>query len=178
MASFPQFYSNYSSLMPSDFTEFPISQANNIIDNYSSSIMCGGHQDHIINNNSFHIPMIDHIVSSLDYSCDSTMQQASSSWGLPTSDQQPEIGMLPAAISSSGAGSIIGANNNFQNLNGGYQLQLQLPLNLSEFGDECCGFVEDIKPPLYPNTPTENWVCLSFFFLKNSFLLINFWQNY
>ncbi|KAF7834631.1 zinc finger protein CONSTANS-LIKE 4 [Senna tora] len=64
---------------------------------------------------------------------------------------------VPAIISSNNSAAA-GANNN--GINGGYPI---LPLHLGEFGEECCGFVDDIKPPItssssYPNnTPTETW---------------------
>lgn len=147
MASFPQFYSNYS-IFPSDFTEF--STQANIMNNYSviENRMCSTHQD-----SSSIIPMPDDHVVSLDYYCDTTV----SSCGVPIpsnfSEQPwsvPEFVMPPAIPSSKCKvglyGGINGVGGNFQNMNGG-------------FGEECCGFVEDIKPPPYPNIAKENWVC-------------------
>nr|KYP51903.1 Zinc finger protein CONSTANS-LIKE 3 [Cajanus cajan] len=45
----------------------------------------------------------------------------------------------------------MGFYGGFQNFNSRYQP------HVGEFGEECCGFVEDIKPPAYPNTARENW---------------------
>ncbi|XP_054811016.1 uncharacterized protein LOC129312418 [Prosopis cineraria] len=143
MAAFPQFYSNYS-IFP-DFTEFQTQGSSingNNVNNFSviENRMCGVHD-------SFnHIPsgaLIDHVSSVLD--CD-TM---ASSWFPTFSDQVG--GSLPELAIPVIYGTVDGG---FQGLNGG---GYQPPHHLGDFVEECCGFVEDIKPPSYPNSATEKW---------------------
>ncbi|XP_028752435.1 uncharacterized protein LOC114712130 [Neltuma alba] len=144
MAAFPQFYSNYT-IFPSDYPEFPTQAAaiNGNVNNFSviENRMCG-HHDSFSN-----IPngaALDHASSVLD--CD-TM---ASSW-LPTFSDQlgclSDLATIPVIYG--------GADGGFQSLNGGGYKPSH---HLGDFGEECCGFVEDImKPPSYPNSAAEKW---------------------
>lgn len=118
-----------------------------------------GSQDSLIPNMLIDNGALDHVVPLLD--CDTI---SSAAW-MPTFSDQLGGGVnsdlaIPANISDckmgfyGGGGG--GISTGFQNFSSrSYQ-----PPHIGEFGEECCGFVEDIKPPAYPNTATENWVCL------------------
>jgi len=141
MASIPQFYPNYT-FTTHDLSEFPtplISGNASVMEN----TMWGG-QDSLIPVLDINNGALDHIVS-LD--CDT---MACANWMPSFSDQVGGLSNL--AISDCKMGFYGG----FQNFNGRYQP------HIGEFGEECCGFVEDVKPPAYPNAARENWVCFNF----------------
>ncbi|KAK4253490.1 hypothetical protein QN277_010154 [Acacia crassicarpa] len=152
MAAFPQFYSNYTTF-PSDFPEFT-TQASSAIDgnkvnnNFSviDNRMCG-HQDSFNHNVPNNGTALGHVPPVLE--CDTMM--ASSLFPTTFSDQLGSLSELAIPVIYGGA------DGGFQSLNlngGGYKPSH----HLGDFGDECCGFVEDImKPPSYPNSATEKW---------------------
>lgn len=100
------------------------------------------------------IPVLDNgevdqqiVPSSLD--CDAM----SSVWMPNFSEQLGGISdMAMPAISGFYGGNITG----YQNFNSRFQPKI------ADFGEECCGFVEEVKPNAYPNAARESWVCLNF----------------
>ncbi|KAI4333328.1 hypothetical protein L6164_018156 [Bauhinia variegata] len=144
MASIPQFYSSYT--FPADFTEFPtsgIAAANGNISFLENTMR---NQDHNF------IPMLDN--GALDHIASLDCDTMSSAW-LPTFSEHlgnfsdlavPAISDCKMGLFG-GGGAIAG----FQNFSTGY-----LP-RIGEFGEECCGLMEDVKAPPYTNTARENW---------------------
>ncbi|KAI4323188.1 hypothetical protein L6164_022815 [Bauhinia variegata] len=144
MASIPQFYSNYT--FPTDFTEFNTSGIAAANDNVSIIENTMWNHDHNF------IPVLDS--GALDHIASLDCDTVSSAW-LPTfSEHLGSVSTdlaVPAnsdcKLSFFGGGAVAG----FQNFSTGYQP------HIGEFGDECCGFVEDVKAPPYPNSARENW---------------------
>ncbi|MED6182506.1 hypothetical protein PIB30_028999 [Stylosanthes scabra] len=155
----PQFYSNYNTFI-TDLADFPNYHAPNNNDNNVSSIIMdnfaiwGSGQDcFFINNNSNNNALI---IDNETLDCD-TMNN-SGSWVVPSFAEQLGGGgrgvssdMAVPAISDSKMGFYGGATAGFQDFSSGYRPRL------GDFGEECCGFAEDIKPPTYPNATRENW---------------------
>ncbi|KAK4285700.1 hypothetical protein QN277_002362 [Acacia crassicarpa] len=160
MASIPQFYSNQS-----DFTDM-ITTGNQVNEMMSSSVMedntMWGDQHRYgfvpLLDNSFgtvHDHHHDHTVSS-----SASMNYYSDAWStafpLEHWASQPEVSDLRTPYHH----SFYGINNNegFQSLLSGGLLSYQQPYNIADFADECCGFVEDIKPLACPNKASrDNW---------------------
>ncbi|KAL2329606.1 hypothetical protein Fmac_017187 [Flemingia macrophylla] len=137
MASIPQIYPNYMfSTAHHDLHGFhaaPLNSNASVMDNN----MWGSHDSLIpvldMNNGALDIVSLD---------CDA---MASANW-LPSFSEQLG-GLSELAISD----CKMGFYGDFQNFNSRYQP------HVGEFEEECCGFVEDIKPPAYANTARENW---------------------
>lgn len=108
--------------------------------------MWGGGQD------SLSIPVLDMNNGALDHivSLDCDTMACAANW-MPSFSEQLG-GLSDLAISDCKIGFYGGG---FQSFNNSRSYQP----HVGEFGDECCGFVEDVKPPAYPNAARENWVC-------------------
>lgn len=153
-----QFYSNYT-FTNDHISEFPTSGLASFNGNngYGTSVInmdnntMWGSQDHSFSPNVLDNGALDHVVPLLD--CDT---MSSAAWMPTICDQLGGVSDLaiPANISDCKMGFYGGGITGFQNFSSrSYQ-----PPQIGEFGEECCGFVEDIKPPAYPNTTaTENW---------------------
>ncbi|KAK7401646.1 hypothetical protein VNO78_13284 [Psophocarpus tetragonolobus] len=137
MASIPQLYPNYT-FTAHDLSEFPTPLLNG-----NNSVMentMWGAQDSLIPVLDMNNGALDHIVS-LD--CDT---MACANW-IPSFSEQLG-GLSDLAISDCKMGFYGGFHQNFNS---------RFQPHIGEFGEECCGFVEDIKPPAYANTARENW---------------------
>ena len=150
MASIPQFYPNYT-FTTHDLSEYPVPLLNgggnaSVMD---STTMWGGGQD------SLSIPVLDMNNGALDHivSLDCDTMACAANW-MPSFSEQLG-GLSDLAISDCKIGFYGGG---FQSFNNSRSYQP----HVGEFGDECCGFVEDLKPPPYPNAARENWVCFNF----------------
>ncbi|KAL1299996.1 hypothetical protein HN51_044635 [Arachis hypogaea] len=150
-----QFYSNYT--FTTDLVDFPYHAPNNNNNNASSIIMdnfaiWGSGQDCFFINNHNNITN-SLIIDNEALDCD-TMN--SSSWAVPSFAEQLGGGgvssdMAVPAISDCKMGFYGGATAGFQDFSSGYRP------GLGNFGEECCGFKEDIKQPTYSNATRENW---------------------
>ena len=130
------FYSNYTS----DFTTQQ-GFSSSIMDN----TMMWGCQENIMPVYETY-GAFDQIVS-LD--CD-----ASASW-IPNLIEQQDFA-VPALLSDCKMGFYGGG---FQNFNGRYNNNQPNIIGHEFVEDQCCGLVEDVKPPTtYPNVARENWV--------------------
>ncbi|KAG4947596.1 Zinc finger protein CONSTANS-LIKE 3 [Glycine soja] len=145
MASIPQFYPNYT-FTTHDLSEYPVPLLNgggnaSVMD---STTMWGGGQD------SLSIPVLDMNNGALDHivSLDCDTMACAANW-MPSFSEQLG-GLSDLAISDCKIGFYGGG---FQSFNNSRSYQP----HVGEFGDECCGFVEDLKPPPYPNAARENW---------------------
>ncbi|CAL5187148.1 unnamed protein product [Lathyrus oleraceus] len=134
------FYPNYTS----DFTANQGLMSSSIIDN---NTMMWGCQENIM-------PVFDNYgtydqIVSLD--CDA---MSSGTW-VPNFVEQQDFA-VPALLSDCKLGFYGGG---FQNFNGRYSNNNQPHVGHEFVEDQCCGFVEDIKPPpaVYPNVSRENW---------------------
>ncbi|XP_061354893.1 uncharacterized protein LOC133299451 [Gastrolobium bilobum] len=146
MASIPNFYPNYT-FTSHDIAGFPtpgFASFNGYTSVMDNNNMLGTQDSFIpvLDNNG----ALDHVVS-LD--CDTIP----SSW-MPTFSEQ--IGgisdfSVPAISADCKMDLYGGGITGFQNFSSRYQP------HVGEFVEECCGFVEDIKPPCYPNAARENW---------------------
>ncbi|KAG5015915.1 hypothetical protein JHK85_022051 [Glycine max] len=151
MASIPQFYQNYT-FTTHDLSDYPTPLLNggggsNDIVNASvmdTTTVWGGGQDSLIN-----IPVLDMNNGALDHivSLDCDTMACAANW-MPSFSEQLG-GFSDLAISDCKMGFYGG----FQSFNNNRSYQP----HVGEFGDECCGFVEDVKPPAYPNAARENW---------------------
>lgn len=159
------FYSNYTFTTNSDILDFPTQLFssshdinNNFMDNNNFNSMMWGCQDSLMpvfDNGGF-----DDQIVSLD--CDTMLSSSSAAGWIninPNFGDQHDFA-VPALLSDCKMGFYGGGNainGGFQNFNSRYNQ----PHIAHEFGDECCAFVEDVKPPsAYPNAARENWVCI------------------
>ncbi|KAJ7982016.1 Zinc finger protein CONSTANS-LIKE 3 [Quillaja saponaria] len=141
-SSVPQFYSNYTFPTTDHFYEFQ-TPATVAARNYyggsgiESALLLGGHHDHHQDDhyNNFMTPLLDNMnIGSLDHhslSPDSDIIMPSCADRMQSSLDQ--LSMLQELIAD------------FQMASYG---------NLAGLGEECCRFVEDIKPPTYPAATT------------------------
>ena len=149
MASIPQLYSNYT-FTATDLADFPLAHAlnGNINTSVMDNIAMWGGQDSFINNPVLDNGALDHVVS-LD--CD-TMNSAN--WIPSFAEQVRGVSDLAVPTLSDCKMGLYGGITGFQNFSSRYQQRI------GDFGEECCGFVEDVKPPAYANAARENWVCM------------------
>jgi hypothetical protein len=141
------YYSNYTS--DHFTTQQGLSSHNNNIINTSilDNTMMWGFQENLM-------PVFDNYgafdqIVSLD--CDT--MSSSRAWIHPNFVEQQDFA-VPALLSDCKLGFYGGG---IQNFNGRYNNQP--PIGHEFVEDQCCGFVEDIKPPPpYPNVARENWV--------------------
>lgn len=161
MASIPHLYPNYT-FTTHDLSEFPTPHITSNASLIENTIWAA--QDTFIPVLDINNGALDHIVS-LD---SDTMPCAN--WMPSFSDQVG--GLSDLAISDCKMGFYGG----FQNFNARYQP------HIGDFGEECCAFLEDVKPPPYPNAARENWVyfCSSISpivsFVKSLSLIIFFYS--
>ncbi|MED6160258.1 hypothetical protein PIB30_049871 [Stylosanthes scabra] len=156
----PQFFSNYNTFV-TDLADFPNYHAPNNNDNNVSSIIMdnfaiwGSSQDcFFVNNNNSGSSNNAVVIDNETLDCDA--MNNSGSWVVPSFGEQLGVGgvssdMAVPAISDCKMGFYSGATAGFQDFSSGYRPRL------GDFGEECCGFAEDIKPPTYPNAARENW---------------------
>ncbi|KAG2372323.1 uncharacterized protein HKW66_Vig0208080 [Vigna angularis] len=136
MASIPHLYPNYT-FTTHDLSDFPTPHITANASLMENSMWAA--QDSFIPVLDINNGALDHIVS-LD--CDT---MACANWMPSFSDQVG--GLSDLAISDCKMGFYGG----FQNFNARYQP------HIGDFGEECCAFLEDVKPPPYPNAARENW---------------------
>ncbi|KAE9585047.1 hypothetical protein Lal_00018315 [Lupinus albus] len=158
MASTTHFYPNYT--FTNDFSEFPtqglIASLNGnrvVMDN--NNTMWGSQDSSFIPNLFDNNGALDHVVPH-----DFDTMASSSCWMQTFPDFQlggfSELANTANNVIPDCKMSFYDGNNGitgFQNLGSRYQQP-----HIGEFVEEYCGgFVEDIKPPSYPNTVKENW---------------------